>query len=326
MKQKLIAAAAAIAAASGCIGTQAYAQDVDSYPTHPITMVLPYSPGGSGDRFARVLGQEVQKTLGQPIIIEYRAGGATNIGTDFVVRSKPDGYTLLLAGTPLTVNPSLYKKLSFSLSDLISITMVSISPYLVVTGPKLPVNTLQEFVAYAKANPKKVNYASAGIGSGAHLAGALLNQMAGINMNHIPYKSSSQALTDLIGGQVQLNFSPLVVSTNMAEAGRLKALAVTSLQRSATLPNVPTVSESGLKGYEILGWYGIMAPKGTPDPIIQKLNKAFVDAMHDPIVIKALAVDGIELIPGSPQEMDAFLKRTEKQAASIVELSGAKIE
>ncbi|GAA4336555.1 tripartite tricarboxylate transporter substrate binding protein [Pigmentiphaga soli] len=322
-----MAAAAAIAAASGCIGTHpAHAQDVDGYPTRPITMVLPYSPSGSGDRFARVLGQEVEKTLGQPIVIEYRAGGGTNIGTDYVVRSKPDGYTLLLAGTPLTVNPSLYKKLSFSVSDLASITMVSISPYLVVTGPKLPVNTFQEFIAYAKANPNKVNYASAGIGSGAHLAGALMNQMAGIDMNHISYKSSSQALTDLIGGQVQLNFSPLVVSTNMAEAGRLKALAVTSLKRSATLPNVPTVSESGLEGYEILGWYGIMAPKGTPDPIIQKLNKAFVDAMHEPTVIKALAVDGIELIPGSPQDMDAFLKRTEKQAARIVQLSGARIE
>jgi tripartite-type tricarboxylate transporter receptor subunit TctC len=320
------AAAAGFAAAAvlGLLPHLAQAEDV--YPNKPITMVLPYSAGGSGDRFARVLAQQVQIKLGQPLLIEYRAGGATNIGTDYVVRSKPDGYTLLLAGTPLTVNPSLYKKLPFTLSDLMPISMVSISPYLVVVSPKLPVKTMQEFIAYAKAHPKTMNYASAGTGSGAHLAGALMNQMAGINMNHIPYKSSSQGLTDLMGGQIQVTFSPLVVSTQLAEAGQLRALAVTSLQRSSSLPNTPTVSESGLPGFEMLGWYGVMAPKGTPDPIIKKLNTVFVEALHEPAVIKALSVDGIELTPGTPQDMANFLARTEKTAAKIVQLSGAHIE
>jgi tripartite-type tricarboxylate transporter receptor subunit TctC len=302
------------------------AKAADSYPSKPITMILPYSPGGSGDRFARVLGQQVQKKLGEPLLIEYRAGGATNIGTDYVVRAKPDGYTLLLAGTPLAVNPSLYKKLPFTLDDLVPISLVSISPYLVVVGPKLPVKTMQEFIEYAKANPTKMNYASAGTGSGAHLAGALMNQMAGLSMNHIPYKSSSQALTDLIGGQVQMTFSPLVVSAQMAEAGQLRALAVTSLQRSSSLPDIPTVAESGLPGFEMLGWYGVMAPKGTPDDIVQKLNKVFVEALREPAVVKSLAVDGIELTPGTPQEFASFLTRTEKTSAKIVKLSGATIE
>jgi tripartite-type tricarboxylate transporter receptor subunit TctC len=319
-------AAAGFVAVAALVLPPRLAQAESAYPNRPITMVLPYSPGGSGDRFARVLAQQVQIKLGQPLLIEYKAGGATNIGTDYVVRQKSDGYTLLLAGTPLTVNPSLYKKLPFTLDDLVPISMVSISPYLVVVSPKLPVKTMQDFIAYAKAHPNKMNYASAGTGSGAHLAGALMNQMAGIKMNHIPYKSSEQGLTDLIGGQIQITFSPLVVSTQLVEAGRLRALAVTSLQRSSSLPNTPTVSESGLPGFEILGWYGVMAAKGTPAPIIKTLNKVFVGALHEPAVIKALSVDGIELTPGTPQEMADFLARTQKTAAKIVQLSGAHIE
>lgn len=304
----------------------AQSEAASAYPSRHIAMILPYSAGGSGDKFGRILGRAMEKRLGQPVVIEFKPGGGTNIGTDFVVHAKPDGYTLLLAGTPLTINPFLYKKLPFSIDDLAPISIVSISPYLLVVGSSVPAKTLPEFIAYAKKNPDKVSYASAGIGSGAHMGGALLNLVAGLNMSHVPYKSSSQGLTDIIGGSVQMTLTPLVVGTPMVESGRLRALAVTSLKRSKSLPNTPTIAEQGYPRYEVLGWYGIMAPKATPPDILRKLNEVIVASLQEPDVVKALEVDGIELKPGSPEEFAAFIKRTAADSAAFVKATGATAE
>lgn len=296
------------------------------YPSKPISFVLPYSPGGSGDKFGRVLGQYMSAKLGQPVVIDYKPGGGTNIGIEAVARSKPDGYTLLLAGTPFTVNPFIFKKLNYKIDDLVPISMVSISPYLVVVNPNLPVKNLREFVAYAKQNPTKVNYASAGSGSGAHLGATMLNQMAGINMNHIPYKSATQAITDLIGGDVQLHLSPLIVGAGLVDAGKLRALGVTSLIRSKSFPHVPTIAESGYPGYEVLGWYGVMAAKGTPPEIVRRLNEVIVQGLKDPEVVKSLEVDGIELVPGKPEEFGEFLKRSAAGNAELVKKAGLTVD
>jgi tripartite-type tricarboxylate transporter receptor subunit TctC len=293
------------------------------YPARPITIILPFGAGGSGDKFIRVMGPRIEKMLGQPLIVESRAGGGTNIGTDYVVRSRPDGYTLLLAGVPLAVNPYLYKKLSWSLDDLVPVNLISTSPYVMVVNKELPVKSFKDFLQYAREHPDKANYSSSGAGSGAHMAGALINQMAGTKINHIPYTSAPQSLTDVIGGSVQMTFSPLVSSVPMIESGRVRALAVTGLKRSSSLPDVPTVAESGLPGFEMISWYGILAPRGTPPEVVKKLNTAFYDAMKDPEVVRLLSTDGIELTPGTPGDFAKFLKRTAATAAEVVKSSGA---
>jgi len=296
------------------------------YPTRPITVVLPFGAGGSGDKIVRVMSPNLEKALGQPLLIESHAGASTNIGTDYVARARPDGYTLLLTGVPLAVNPSLFKKLSWSMDDLIPISLLSTSPYLLLANNELPVRSMRELLAYARQNPGKLSFSTSGSGSGAHMSGALIEQMAGVQLNHVPYKSSQQSLTDVIGGTVNITFSPLVTSVPLVKAGRIRALAVTSLKRSASVPDIPTIAESGLPGYEMISWYGVLAPRGTPNEVVQMLNKAFVGAMKDPAVARALALDGVELTPGSPQDFSAFLKRTAATAAEVVKFSGATVD
>jgi tripartite-type tricarboxylate transporter receptor subunit TctC len=296
------------------------------YPSKPIKFVLPSAPGGTGDKFARVLARRMEEKLGQTLIFDYRQGSGSNIGMDYVAKSAPDGYTLLLAGTPLVVNPSLYRKLPFDPKALTPISLVSISPYLVVVNATLPIKTMADLIVYAKANPGKVNFSSPGMGSGAHLAGATLNEMAGLNMTHIPYKSAPQALIDVIGGSAQVTFTPLLTGKPLIDSGKIRAIAVTSLSRSKSLPDIPTVAESGLPGFDISGWYGVMAPTGTPPEIIRRLNEVIVDALHDPEVVKSFAVDGIDLAPGRPEAFAEFLKNATEASAKIVEKTGAKID
>jgi len=309
-----------------CLAGSTLAVGQSDFPVKPITLVIAAGPGGSSDKFSRVMALHMEKQLGQPVVLEYKPGGGNNIGIEHVVRSKPDGYTLLMAGNPLAVNPSLYKKLTYKLDDLAPISMVSVSPYLLVLSSSTPVKTLPELVAYAKQNPAKLSYGSPGIGSGAHMGGALLNMRADIKITHIPYKNSSQVLTDIMGNNLQMTFTSLVVGTQLVEAGRIRALAVTSSSRSTSLPNIPTVAEQGYPGYELTGWYGVMAPRATPPDVIAKLNEAIVSTLKDPEVVKALNVDGIELVPGTPQDFAKFLQRTAAEAAIVVKATGATAE
>jgi tripartite-type tricarboxylate transporter receptor subunit TctC len=308
------------------IGHSAIAWADDPYPSKPIKFVLPSAPGGTGDKFARVIAKEIQEKLGQVLIFDYRQGSGSNIGMEYVAKAAPDGYTLLLAGTPLAVNPSLYRKLPFDPKALTPISLVSISPYLVVVNTSLPIKTIGDLIAYTRAHPGQVNFSSPGMGSGAHLSGATINEMAGINMTHIPYKSAPQALVDVIGGSAQLTFTPLITGKPLIDAGKIRAIAVTSLARSKSLPNVPTVSESGLPGFDVSGWYGVMAPTGTPPAIINRLNQLVVDALRDPQVVKNFAVDGLDLATGTPQEFADYLKKATEVSAQVVEKTGAKID
>jgi len=308
----------------GAIGASTLSAAQDAYPSKPIVIVLPFSPGGSGDKTIRVMAPFLEARLGQALVIDHKPGGANNIGTDYVVRARPDGYTLLMQGVPLAVNPSLYKKLNWTLDDLVPIALLSVSPYLIVVNNNVPAKSMKELIDLAKT--KSLNYASAGVGSGAHMTGALINQVAKINMNHIPYKSGPQALIDLMGGTVDLFTSPIVSSVVLVEAGKVRPLAVTGLKRAPSLPNVPTVAESGLLGFEILGWYGVLAPKGTPPAVISKLNQAFASTLREPEVIKALGEEGNELRPGTSADFARFLQRETAISAEIVKAAGAKVE
>ncbi|MES3000330.1 MAG: tripartite tricarboxylate transporter substrate binding protein [Pseudomonadota bacterium] len=306
--------------------SQAAHAQTAGYPSKPIKLVMPSAPGGTGDRLARAIADRMQEKLKQPVLFDYRLGSGSNIGMEFAAKADPDGYTLLFAGTPLAVNPSLYKKMPFDTARLTPISMVSLSPYVMVVHTGLPVKNIAEFLAYARANPNKLSYASPGMGSGAHLAGSLMNELANIDMRHIPYKSSPQVLTDVIGGSADVTFTPLITGASLIKAGKLRAIAVTGAQRSSAMPDIPTVSEAGLPNYEISGWYGIMAPTGTPEPILDMLNKIIVDALRDPELVKSFAIDGLNLVPSRRDEFAKFLKDAQVSAARIVRRSGASLD
>jgi tripartite-type tricarboxylate transporter receptor subunit TctC len=318
--------AGVVSAVALTIGYSTMVRADDTYPSKPIKFVLPSAPGGTGDKFARVIAKEITEKLGEPLIFDYRQGNGSNIGMEYVAKAAPDGYTLLLAGTPLAVNPSLYRKLPFDPKALTPISLVSISPYLVVVNTSLPIKSISDLIAYTRAHPGQMNFSSPGMGSGAQLSGATINEMAGINMTHIPYKSAPQALIDVIGGSAQVTFTPLITGKPLIDAGKIRAIAVTSLARSKSLPDVPTVSESGLPGFDVSGWYGVMAPTGTPPAIITRLNQLVVEALQDPEVVKNFAVDGLDLATGTPQEFADYLQKQTVASARVVEKTGVKID
>ncbi|GAA4340862.1 tripartite tricarboxylate transporter substrate binding protein [Pigmentiphaga soli] len=313
LSSTLIAAAAAGAARAE-----------DGYPSRPIKIEVPFAAGGTGDQFARILGRKMQQALNQSLVVENRVGAASNIGMGYVARSAPDGYTLLMAGQPLTVNPSLYEELPYKVSDFAPIALVARTPYILVGYPGIPVASVKELIAYAKANPGKVYFGSGGIGGGEHLSGELFNQKAGVHMTHVPYNNSPKMLTDLTGGQIQVAFASMLTTIPLIQAGRIRALAFTSHSRSALLPDVPTVGEAGLPGYESFGFYGLLAPAGTPQPIVDRLNEIVVDALRDPEVIKELAPTGIEIAGGTPKEFGAFIARNYRQNAALIKAVGIK--
>jgi tripartite-type tricarboxylate transporter receptor subunit TctC len=253
------------------------------YPDHPIKLVVPYPPGGSTDPVARLLASDIATRLGQPVVVENKPGAAGSIGTDAVAKSAPDGYTILLHTSVIATDPTLKKSAPYDVKrDLTPITLAVTGPYLVVVNPSLPVHNITELIAYAKANPGKLNYGSAGQGSSGNIIGELFKKAAGIDMVHVPYKGGGPSITGLLSGEIQLLFDTLGGSRALAEAGKLRAIAVTSAQRSPVMPNVPTVSESGLKGFEAVYWLGIFAPAKTPQPIIDKLYGAFKAALDNP--------------------------------------------
>jgi tripartite-type tricarboxylate transporter receptor subunit TctC len=298
------------------------------YPSRPITLIVPYAAGGGNDLMARTAAEKMSKALGQQIVIENRGGAGGSIATRQVARSEPDGYTLGLGGTgTLAIDPTLYANVGYDpRKDFAPIGLIATSGLVICVHPALPARSIAELIALAKQEPGKLNYASAGAGSGIHLGTEYFASMAGIKLTHIPYKGSSPALTDLIGGHVAIYFSSLPPAVGLIKDGKVRALAGTSAKRSPILPDVPTVAEAALPGYEAVLHYGIVAPAGTPRPIIEKLSTALRAAvMSDELKVR-LADDGAEPLPSTPEEYAADIDREETKWSAIVKASGAKAE
>jgi tripartite-type tricarboxylate transporter receptor subunit TctC len=301
----------------------AAAQD---YPSRPITLIVPYAAGGGNDAMARVAADKMSKTLGQNIVIENRGGAGGTIATRQVAKADPDGYTLGLGGTgTLAIGPTLYGNVGYDpRKDFAPVGLIGTSALVVLVHPSLPVKSMPELIAYAKANPGKLNYASAGSGSGIHLGTEYFLSMAGLKITHVPYKGSGPALTDLVGGHVSIYFSSLPPAVGLVKDGKVRALAVTSAKRSAIFPDLPTVAEAGLPGYEAVLHYGIVAPAGTPKAIIDKLNAALRAAVMSEDLKTKMAADGTEPMLSTPEQYAADIDREETKWSAIVKKSGAK--
>jgi tripartite-type tricarboxylate transporter receptor subunit TctC len=302
----LAAGAAALPAFSRIARAQAY-------PTRPVTLVAGFAPGGGVDITARLIGQWLSERLGQQFVIDNRPGAASNIATEAVVRARADGYTLLMVGSFNTINATLYDKLNFNfIRDIAPVASVMRYPYVMVVNSSVPAKSVPEFIAYAKANPRKLNMASPGTGTGPHIAGELFKMMAGVDMVHVPYRGAGPALTDLLGGQVQVSFASMPSSIQYIRAGQLRALAVVTATRSAALPDIPTVVEF-VPGYEASSWYGVGAPKATPAEIIDKLNKEINVGLADPKIEARLANLGGDTLASSPADFGKLMAdETEK--------------
>jgi len=320
-----IARGAALAATFVVVlaGTSA-AQD---YPTHPITLVVPYAAGGGNDVMARIVAEKMSKSLGQQIVIENKGGAGGSIGTRQVAKAAPDGYTLGLGGTgTLAIDPTLYRNVGYDpRKDFAPVGLIATSALVVLVHPSVEAKSIAELIALAKREPGKLNYASAGSGSGIHLGSALLAHIAGIELTHIPYKGSSPALADLVGGHVAIYLSSLPAAVGLVKDGRVRALAVTGPKRSPVFPDLPTVGET-LPGYEAVLHYGIVAPAGTPQPAIAKLSGALTAALAQPDVRERIAADGAEVASMTPAEYAADIDREETKWSAIVKLSGARVE
>jgi len=298
----------------------------DAYPTHTVRWVVPYPPGGTTDILARIMAQYLMDHLGQQVVIDNRSGGGNNIGTELVIKSPPDGYTLLLVNPANAINATLYQNLSFNfLRDMAPVAGLIRVPNVMEVTRSLPPKTVSEFIAYVKANPGKVIMASSGSGTSVHLSGELFKSMTGIDMTHVPYKGAGPALIELIGGQVHVMFDNMPSSIGHIKAGELRALAVTTAKRSHVLPDVPTVAET-VPGYEASAWFGMGAPKGTPAEIVARLNREVNEALADPKMRERLAELGGDPIAGSPAEFWALHTAETEKWAKVVKFSGAKVE
>jgi len=299
-----------------------------NYPTKPVKFVTPYPPGGTTDILARLVGTKLQQTLGQPFLVESKAGAGGNVGTDMVAKSPPDGYTILMgASGPLAINVSLFKSLPYNpLTDLAPVVQVASVPLVLVVHQSFPAKNVKELIALLKAKPDGYSYASAGNGTPQHLSAELFKQLTGTKMVHVPYKGSGPAINDLIGGQIPIAFESLIPILPQLKGGKVRALAVTSLKPSALLPDVPTLDASGVKGYESIAWYGVVAPGKTPRPIVDKLNAEMVKALKDPEVKQRLAEMGSAEVAGTPEQFGALIKSEIAKWAPVVKASGATVD
>ena len=316
-----------IAALFLCAAGLSHAQPNSTYPSKPIHLIVPFPPGGGNDTVARAIAQQVSPELGQPVVIDNRPGAGGAVGAELAAKAPPDGYTLFLAGVGShVVNPNVHKVPYDPIRDFAPVTLIASAPSVLVVNPRVPAQSIAEFTAYARANPGKLNYASNGAGSAAQLAAAMYETMAGVKMVHVPYKGIAPALTDLLGGEVQLMFGTVVALVPHIQAGRLRALAVTGKKRSALLPEVPTLRESGLPEYEAGSWYGIEAPAGTPRAIIDQLNAVIVKALRQPDVARRLATEGAEVIGSTPEEFGAHIKSELARVGAVVRAAGIRAE
>jgi len=295
----------------------------DDYPSKSIRLIVPFAAGGAVGAVARVLSAPLTASLGQPIVIDNRGGAGGIIGMDAVAKSPPDGYTLLLAHSGLTYMPGLYRKLPFDpVKDFDGVITAVSGSYVLAVSADAPYKSVAELIAAAKANPGKLTYGSAGIGSTLHLAAEFFKRAAGVDILHVPYKGAAQATTDLVGGQVQMMFGPLVAIMPLAEAGKLRALAVTSPTRSALAPNVPTMIESGIAGFEVTGWYGLAAPAGTPKAMIDRLNAETNMALKSTELVEQFRLQGYEPLGGTPEAMNAQIKADVDRWTKIIRDAG----
>lgn len=298
----------------------------DDYPSKPIKWVVAYPPGGSTDLVARLMGQYLSTKLGQQILIENRAGGGNNIGTEYAAKSPPDGYTLFLVNPANAINATLYPKLNFNfLEDMQPVAGIIRVPNVMTVTKNFPAKNIQEFIDYAKKNPGKINMASSGAGTSVHLSGELFKYMTGIDMKHVPYKGAGPAINDLIGGQVDVLFDNMPSIIGHIRGGAVRALGVTSAQRSPALPDVPSVAEV-VPGYEASAWFGMSVPKGTPRPIVERLNREVNAALADPAMKAKLAELGGVPIPGTPEDFWKLHRMETEKWAKIVQFSGARVE
>jgi tripartite-type tricarboxylate transporter receptor subunit TctC len=315
--------AAAVAMTMSC----AHAADAQQYPVKPVRLIIAYAAGGGTDTVGRVFAQKLSEGLGRQVVVDNRPGANGNIATEVAVKSQPDGYTMIMGNIgPIGVNPHLYKLAFDPLRDLAPVTLIATAPLLVVVHPSLPVNSLKDLIALAKREPGKLSYSSAGVGSSNHLAGALFNIEARVDVVHIPYKGAAPALTDLIAGQVQLSFQTLPSVGGNVKSKRLKPLAVTSARRASTYPEVPTAAEAGLKGFEVSAWYSILVPAGTPRPIIDRLNGEILKALKQKDVVDRLQAEGAEVAGTSPEDFGEFMRRETAKWGRVVKLSGMKAD
>ncbi|WP_256977237.1 Bug family tripartite tricarboxylate transporter substrate binding protein [Bordetella genomosp. 10] len=319
MRKSIFTALAAVSIAAAPAAASA-----DTYPSKPITIVVPYGAGGTNDILARALAAGISPLLGQSVIVSNRAGAGGNLGAAYVANSAPDGYTLLLASSGVfAINKWLYKNLPYDPATLAPVMLAGKVPNVLLASPTLPVNSEKELIAYAKENPGKLNFASMGTGTSGHLMSELFKQQAGIQAQHVPYKGSTAALTDMLGGQVQLMFDNLPTALPQVKSGKLRALAVSTEKRTPLLPDVPTVAEAGVPGFEATAWFGVAAPAGTPADIIAKLNKAMVKVMEDPKTKEMLEAQGVTYSPNTAAEFAAFIASESPKWKKVVEISGA---
>ena len=307
-----------------CLQGWAFAQD---YPNKPIKIIVPFSPGGAVDGPIRAIAGDLSKRLKQQVLIENRPGAGATIGSEAVAKAPADGYTLLLASQTNAISASLYPKLNFSpIDDFVGISLLGREPGALVVHPSLPVKSVAELVALAKDKPGQINYASSGNGSGQHLIMAMFTSMAGIKLTHVPYKGSGQATTDLLAGTVPLSFPGTNGMIKHIKAGKLRVLATSGVKRSTQLPDVPTLDELGLKGYSAYVWMGLLAPKGTPAAIVDRLNREFKASLASPEVVAFMNEAGIETVGSTPAEMDAYFREERDRWARIVKETGAKVD
>ena len=307
-----------------CTLSVARAQD---YPARSVRVIVPFSPGGAVDGPMRLIAQGLTRRLGQAVVVENKPGAGATIGTDVVAKAAPDGYTLLLASQTNAISATLYSKLPFdSIEDLTPIALIGREPGVVVVNPALPVTTLQQLIAYVRERPGKIDYASSGNGSGQHLFAALLASRTGMKMNHIPYKGSGQATTDLLAGVVSMSIPGTAGMVGHIKAGKLRALAVTGAARSPQLPDVPTVMEAGVPDYQAYVWMGLLAPKGTPAAIVERLNREVLAVLADEEVKRYMANAGIEIVGSSPAEFGTFFRNEKDLWAKVIRDTGARID
>jgi tripartite-type tricarboxylate transporter receptor subunit TctC len=299
-----------------------------NYPNKPIRFVVPYTAGGTTDILARIIAAKLTESWGQHVLVDNRPGAGGNIGTDLVAKADPDGYTIVMGAISThAINPSLYKSIPYDhIRDFAPITRVGLLPNVLVVNPSLPAKTVKEFIAYGKANPGKLNFASPGTGTSLHLSGELFKDMTGTDMVHVPYKGSTPALTDLLGGQVLAMFDNLPASLPHIKGGKLRPLAVTTARRTPALPDVPTMIEAGVPGFEVTSWFAVFAPARTPKEIVAKLNSEMVKILNSPDVKEKLAQQSVEAAPTTPEELAAFVKSETERWAKVIKATGATVE
>jgi tripartite-type tricarboxylate transporter receptor subunit TctC len=326
--RRALLALACATALGGLLGSHDAAQAQASYPTKPVRLIVPFPPGGGTDILARVIGAKLTEALGQPVVVENKPGAGGNIGVDLVAKSAPDGYNMVIGQTSnLAVNPTLYPDLPYDpQKDLAPISLVADAPLVLVVPANSPFKTLGDVINAAKGKPEEVTFASPGNGTVSHLSGELLQKAANVKFQHIPYKGASQALTDLMGGQVQTYMSSIPTALAQIKGGKLRALAVTATKRVQDLPDVPTVAESGFPGFESSTWFGFLVKAGTPEPIVKRLNTEVVKVLQMPEVREKIAAEGATVLSGTPDQFTAFLKDEIVKWGKVVKDSGAKVE